>query len=42
MVDEISDDQDGEDARKTGNVFLNAMRHENWDDESILAKMTKE
>ncbi|EIN03697.1 terpenoid synthase [Punctularia strigosozonata HHB-11173 SS5] len=42
VVDEVSDDQDGEDARKTGNVFLNAMRHDDWLDGSALAKMTKD
>jgi hypothetical protein len=41
-IDEISDDQDGSDARKTGQVYLNAMRDPNWDDGSSLAKMTKE
>lgn len=42
VVDEVSDDQNGQDARKTGNVYLNAMRHADWDDGSALAKMTKE
>ncbi|KDQ53197.1 hypothetical protein JAAARDRAFT_162104 [Jaapia argillacea MUCL 33604] len=42
VVDEVSDDQNGSDARKTGEVFLNAMRDAKWDDGSALAKMTKE
>ncbi|OBZ72733.1 Linoleate 10R-lipoxygenase COP4 [Grifola frondosa] len=42
VVDEVSDDQNGKDARQTGNVFLNAMRDAEWDDGSPLAKMTKE
>lgn len=42
VVDEVSDDQNGQDARRTGNVFLNAMRDPSWDDGSALAKMTKE
>ncbi|KIP11163.1 hypothetical protein PHLGIDRAFT_114823 [Phlebiopsis gigantea 11061_1 CR5-6] len=42
VVDEVSDDQNGKDARSTGNVFLNAMRDPDWDDDSSLAKMTKE
>ncbi|TFY60033.1 hypothetical protein EVG20_g7573 [Dentipellis fragilis] len=42
VVDEVSDDQNGADARLTGEVYLNAMRDPNWDDGSKLAKMTKE
>ncbi|KAJ3553938.1 hypothetical protein NM688_g3357 [Phlebia brevispora] len=42
VVDEVSDEQDGKDARSTGNVYLNAMRDPDWDDGSALAKMTKE
>ncbi|GBE88250.1 Linoleate 10R-lipoxygenase COP4 [Sparassis crispa] len=42
VVDEVSDDQDGKDARQTGNIYLNAMRDSKWDDGSSLAKMTKE
>nr|BDI63091.1 sesquiterpene synthase [Auriscalpium vulgare] len=42
VVDEVSDDQSGADARKTGEVYLNAMRDPEWDDGSPLAKMTKE
>ena len=42
VVDEVSDDQDGKDARRTGNIFLYAMRDSNWDDGSLLAQMTKE
>lgn len=42
VVDEVSDEQNGEDARATGRVFLNVMRDAAWDDGSRLAKMTKE
>ena len=42
VVDEVSDDQDGKGARRTGEVFLNAMRYPDWDDGSALAKMTRE
>ncbi|KAI0696796.1 isoprenoid synthase domain-containing protein [Cytidiella melzeri] len=42
VVDEISDEQNGEDARKTGQIYLNAMRDPEWDDGSRLARMTKE
>ena len=41
-VDEVSDDQNGKDAYKTGRVFLNALREPDWDDGSALARMTKE
>lgn len=42
VVDEVSDDQNGADARKTGEVYLNAMRYPGWTDGSPLAKMTGE
>jgi len=42
VVDEVSDEQNGRDARQTGNVYLNAMRDPTWDDGSALASMTKE
>ncbi|KAH9940985.1 isoprenoid synthase domain-containing protein [Amylocystis lapponica] len=42
VVDEVSDDQNGSDARNTGNVYLNAMRDPNWTDGSALSKMTQE
>ena len=42
VVDEVSDDQNGMDARTTGQVFVNAMKYPEWDDGSILAKITKE
>ncbi|EAU85540.1 hypothetical protein CC1G_06441 [Coprinopsis cinerea okayama7 len=42
VVDEISDDQNGQDARATGRIFVNAMRDAHWDDGSILAKITHE
>ena len=42
VVDEISDDQNGADARSTGMVFLQAMLDPLWDDGSVLAQITKE
>ncbi|CCM04975.1 uncharacterized protein FIBRA_07173 [Fibroporia radiculosa] len=42
VVDEVSDEQNGKDARATGEVYLNAMRHQDWDDGSALSKMTRE
>ena len=42
VVDEVSDDQNGKDARQTGMVFLNVMRDPAWDDGSKLAQMTRE
>jgi len=42
VVDEVSDDQNGKDARATGRVFVNAMKYPDWDDGSVLAKITKE
>lgn len=42
VVDEVSDEQDGQGARATGQVFLNAMRYPDWDDGSALAQMTRE
>ncbi|KAH9928682.1 isoprenoid synthase domain-containing protein [Fomitopsis serialis] len=42
VVDEVSDEQNGADARSTGEIFLNVMRDPTWDDGSALAKMTRE
>lgn len=42
VIDEISDDQNGKDAKKTGETYLNVMRNPNCDDQSILANMTRE
>ena len=42
VVDEVSDEQGGKDARHTGSILLNAMRDATWDDGSLLAQMTKE
>lgn len=42
VIDEISDDQNGADARRTGEVYLNAMQYPGWTDGSALAKMTAE
>lgn len=41
-IDEISDDQNGVDACKTGDIVLNAFRDPTFDDGSALCKMTKE
>jgi hypothetical protein len=42
VVDELIDEQNGKDALITGNIFLNAMHGDTWDDHSIFSKMTKE
>ncbi|KAF9534914.1 isoprenoid synthase domain-containing protein [Crepidotus variabilis] len=42
VVDEVSDEQNGIEARATGQVFVNAMKFDDWDDNSILAKITRE
>lgn len=42
VVDEISDEQNGEDAHETGQIYLKAMCYPDWNDGSKLAKMTKE
>ena len=42
QVDEVSDKQSGVDARETGSVYLNAMRDADWDDGSVISRMTKE
>lgn len=42
VVDEVSDEQSGKDAHETGQVFVKAMKYPEWDDSSILAKITKE
>ncbi|TFK72973.1 terpenoid synthase [Pluteus cervinus] len=42
VVDEVSDEQSGEDAEATGNIFLNALKDPKWDDGSSLAKMTRD
>ena len=41
-IDEISDDQGGDGARATGSTVLRALKDANFDDGSILCKMTKE
>ncbi|KAJ3553945.1 hypothetical protein NM688_g3358 [Phlebia brevispora] len=41
-IDEISDEQNGEDAHKTGDIVLNALKDPNYDDGSALCRMTKE
>jgi hypothetical protein len=42
VIDEVSDDQNGKDARQTGLVYLNVMMDPAWDDGSKLAQMTRE
>ena len=42
VIDEISDEQSGEDAINTGSIVLKTMEDDNYDDGSILCKMTKE
>ncbi|KAG5645541.1 hypothetical protein DXG03_005816 [Asterophora parasitica] len=42
VFDELSDEQNGEDALATGSIFLNAMKDPNWDDCSVFSHMTKE
>lgn len=41
-IDEISDEQTAQDARKTGSVVLKALKDANYDDGSLLCRMTKE
>lgn len=42
VVDEVSDEQNADDARNTGKKYLSALSDPEWDDGSALAKMTKE
>jgi len=42
VVDEISDEQNGEDALTTGMIYLNVLKDPSWDDGSKLARITKE
>jgi hypothetical protein len=42
VVDEVSDDQNGADARQTGQVYLDAMKYPGWADGSPLARKTGE
>lgn len=42
VIDEISDEQTGEGARATGEIYLKAMQDPQWTDGSDLAKMTHE
>ncbi|KAF9060477.1 isoprenoid synthase domain-containing protein [Rhodocollybia butyracea] len=42
VVDEVSDEQNGEDARATGETLLNAMRDPEYDDGSTLCQITKD
>ena len=41
-IDEISDEQNSDEAKKTGQVVLNAFRDPNYQDGSKLCKMTQE
>ena len=38
----MSDKQNGADARETGNIYLKAMRNADWDDGSVISRMSKE
>ena len=42
VVDEISDEQNGEDALSTGMIYLNVLKDPSWDDGSKLAQITRE
>ncbi|KAJ3766764.1 isoprenoid synthase domain-containing protein, partial [Lentinula raphanica] len=42
VIDEISDGQNGKDARATGQISINAMRDPDFDDGSTLCKITKD
>ncbi|KAL0954655.1 hypothetical protein HGRIS_003606 [Hohenbuehelia grisea] len=42
VIDEVSDDQSGKDARATGQVFLNALGDPEWNDNSLLSRITKD
>ena len=42
IVDEISDEQNGQDAYKTGIVVLKALREDDYNDGSVLCTMTKQ
>ena len=42
VIDEISDDQSGRDAQATGQIFLDAMHHPEWPDDSTLGRITRE
>lgn len=42
VVDEISDDQNGKDASHTCLSFVETMRNPESDDDSVVAKITRE
>ncbi|KIJ66684.1 hypothetical protein HYDPIDRAFT_85809 [Hydnomerulius pinastri MD-312] len=42
MIDEISDDQNGLGARKTGDLFINCLKDPQYPDDSPLAQLTKD
>ncbi|KAF5366980.1 hypothetical protein D9758_003966 [Tetrapyrgos nigripes] len=42
VVDEVSDEQNGRDARRTGQIFLDAMTNPDNQDPSTLAQITRE
>lgn len=41
-IDEVSDRQDGKDAKFTAATVLNTMRDDSYDDGTVLCRMTKE
>lgn len=40
VVDEVSDDQNGHDARETGEIFLQTMKYGTCSDDAVLSKIT--
>jgi hypothetical protein len=42
ILDEISDNQNGEDALSTGDIFYNNMIDYDWEDGTALGMITKE
>lgn len=41
-IDDISDEQNGREARRTGETFLKVLQDPSWDDGSKLAQITRE
>lgn len=42
VVDEVSDDQNGKDAKVTCDILASVMEDPCWDDGSLLARITQE